>query len=64
MNTPLSPAPVAPGLTRNVLNFRQIDWVNVVVWGAMASFNIWFWTLALRGFLNLLSAYWAGFTSF
>ena len=43
--------------------FRQIDWVNVAVWVVMALLNIWFWTLALRGFLNLSSAFWAGFTS-
>ena len=42
---------------------RRIEWVNVIVWGAMALLNIWFWTLALRGFFTLLSAYWAGFTS-
>jgi hypothetical protein len=42
---------------------RQIDWVNVAVWGALALLSVWFLSMAVSGFLNLLSAYWAGFTS-
>jgi hypothetical protein len=42
---------------------RQIDWGNVVVWGALAMLSLWFLSLAVRGFFNLLSAFWAGFTS-